>query len=212
MGPRARAHERPYWVPGKNDQTIMAIAPHPTVPAVLTGRRLTEDEFLRLPDDGRKYELVDGELKEVPTSFLHDVIAGNLVFALRPYTKGCGFVTIGQAGFRMASRNVRCPDISFTRKERLPDQKPNKGFGDAAPDLCIEIISPSEERADMQRKVREYFASGAEQVWHLFPDARRVIVFRAPDDSATLEADDEITGGDLLPGFACRVADLFEIE
>lgn len=188
------------------------ITPHPTVPAAPAGRRLSEDEFMRLPDDGRKYELVDGELKEVPTSFLHDTIGIQLAVRLQPFARGRGFLAGSQAGFRMASRNVRCPDVSFTRKERLPGGKPPDTFGDAAPDLCIEIISPSEERADMQRKVREYFASGAEQVWHLFPDARQVIVYRAPDDSATLEAADEITGGDLLPGFACRVADLFEIE
>jgi Uma2 family endonuclease len=175
-------------------------------------RRLTEDEFLRLPDDGRKYELVDGELKEVPAGYQHDVLVAFLITLLMPFARGRGFLAASSAGFRMTAGNVRSPDVSFARKERLPGGQPTKGFADLAPDLCIEIISPSEERADMERKVREYFASGAFQVWHLFPDARRVIVFRAPEDSATLEADDEITGGDILPGFACRVADLFEIE
>ena len=173
---------------------------------------MAEDEFLRLPDDGRKYELVDGELKEVPAGFEHDVLVMHLGFMLRPHAQGRGFLAASSAGFRMAPGNIRSPDVSFTRKERLSDGRPSKGFADLAPDLCIEIISPSEERADMQRKVREYFASGAEQVWHLFPDARRVIVFRTPNDTTTLETDEEITGGDLLPGFACRVADLFEIE
>ncbi len=190
-----------------------ASAPHPTVPtAALTGRRLTEDEFMRLPDDGRKYELVDGGLKEVPAGYQHNVLVALLIALLMPFARGRGFLAASSAGFRMAAGNVRSPDVSFTRKERVPGGKPSKGFEDLAPDLCIEIISPSEERADMERKVREYFASGAEQVWHLFPDARQVIVYRAPDDSATLEANDAITGGDLLPGFACRVADLFEIE
>jgi Uma2 family endonuclease len=188
-------------------RTPMAIAPHPS-----RQRRMTEDEFMRLPDDGRKYELVDGEPKEVPTSVTHDVIGSELIFRLRPYVKGRGFLTIGQAGFRMTSHNIRCPDVSFMRKERLPDGKPNEGFGDAAPDLCVEIISPSEERADMERKVREYFASGAEQVWHLFPERQRLVRFRSPGDSDTLEADDVIEGGDLLPGFSARIGDLFDLE
>ena len=174
--------------------------------------RMTEDEFMRLPDDGRKYELVDGEPKEVPTGVQQDIIAGNLYAALRPVARGRGFLTIGQAGFRMASRNIRSPDVSFTRKERFPGGVPPEGFGDAAPDLCVEVISPSEEPAEIARKVREYFASGAEQVWHLFPENRTAKVFTAPTADVTLGPEDELDGGDLLPGFHSRVAELFELE
>ena len=174
--------------------------------------RMTEDEFMRLPDDGRKYELVDGEPKEVPTSVRHDIIAGNLYTALRPLTRGRGFLTMGQAGFRMVTRNLRSPDVSFTRKERFPGGVPPEGFGDEAPDLCVEVISPSEEPAEIARKVREYFASGARLVWHLFPETRTAKVFTSPTADATLDPDDELDGGDLLPGFVCRVADLFELE
>lgn len=180
--------------------------------AITMPRRMTEDEFLRLPDDGRKYELVDGEPKEVPAGHKHDAIGFNVGFLIKPYTRGRGIVAGAQAGFRMRNGNVRSPDISFTLKSRLVDGQPSEGFENLAPDLCIEIISSSEEREEMVRKVREYFDADAQFVWHLFPDPRTLRVYTSPQDFTDYGADDEIEGGDLLPGFRCRVADLFALE
>jgi Uma2 family endonuclease len=129
-----------------------------------------------------------------------------------PFARGRGLLTGSQAGFRMADGNIRCPDLGFTRKERLPDGKAPKGFADFAPDLCVEIISPSEEREEMSRKVREYFAAGARQVWHLFPESQTVRVYTSPTEFTTFGPQDEIDGGDLLPGFRCCIADLFALE
>jgi Uma2 family endonuclease len=174
--------------------------------------RITEEEFMRLPHDGRKYELVDGEVIAVPAGMRHDEYGARMIFLLYPYTRGRGALCGSQAGFRMADGNIRAPDVSFTRRERLPDGKSPEGFGDAAPDLCIEIVSPSEEMADMERKLREYFAAGAKQVWHMFPESQTVRVFTSPTEFTTCGPQDEIDGGDLLPGFHGRVADLFALE
>jgi len=182
------------------------------------GARITEEELLRLPKDGpdnptlAKYELVDGRLREVPTSFTHDAICLNLILLLGAFMKGRGAGTTGQAGFRMTSGNIRVPDFSFTRKARLPGGKVPNTFGDLAPDLCVGIISPSEEKADMARKVRDYFGAGAEQVWHVFPEEQRVVVFTSPTETRTLNAEDTLTAADILPGFSCRVGDLFILE
>lgn len=176
-------------------------------------RDLSDAEIMRLPDDGRKYELVDGEWKPVPTNLRHDAIVAFLCFLLFPFTRGRGVLCGSQAGFRMApGGNLRSPDVSFTRKERLPNGQVPDGFGDAAPDLCIEIISPSEERSDMERKVCEYFANGALQVWHLFPERQQLRLFRSAENSVMLGPDDEAHGGDLLPGFRARIGDLFVVE
>jgi Uma2 family endonuclease len=172
---------------------------------------MTEEEFLRLPDDGRKYELIDGEIREVLATFEHDTIGANIIARLMPAARGKGVLASSQAGFRMTGGNIRCPDVSFTRKSRLPDGKPNKGFGDAAPDLCVEIISPSEDRKDMQRKIQEYFDAGAEQVWLLFPETREAIVYTSPTESKALAPEDEIDAADILPGFRCAVGDLFDV-
>lgn len=183
---------------------------------IRSGTRMTEDEFMRLPKDGfkefHKFELVDGRLKEVPTRSSHDQIRFRLLMRLGPFMLGQGGVSTGQAGFRMGDGNIRVPDISFTRKARLPGGRVPDAFGDVAPDLCVEMISPSEERADMARKVREHFEAGAEQVWHVFPERQQVVVFTAPAASRTLDADDTLTAGDILPGFSCRVGDLFILE
>ena len=112
----------------------------------------------------------------------------------------------------MSDGNIRVPDISFARKARLPSGRVPDAFGDVAPDLCVEMISPLEERADMARKVREHFEAGAEQVWHIFPEQQRVVVFTSPTETRTLNADDMLTAGDILPGFSCRVGDLFISE
>jgi Uma2 family endonuclease len=174
--------------------------------------RITEEEFLHLPDNGRKYELVDGELREVPTTIEHDVIGANIVALLVPHARGRGYVTISQAGYRIQSGNIRIPDVAYTRKERFPDGKPPKGFGDFAPDLCIEIISPSEDRLDMTRKLKEYFASGAHLVWHIFPETLSAFVYTSASEYSRLEADDELEAADLLPGFKCKLGELFLME
>ena len=147
-------------------------------------RKLTEAEFLRLPDNGRKYELVDGEAKGVPTAHDHAVIG----MRLGAQILGCassrrGYVAGSQAGFRMLNGNIRRPDVAFTLKARLPDGKPSKGFEDGAPDLAVEIVSPNEDAADLLRRVGEYFASGAQQVWLLFPETRTVSLYTSNSSS-----------------------------
>lgn len=178
----------------------------------VTQARMTEEQLLRLPDDGRKYELVDGEAKEVPAGLRHDEIGAIIIYRLTPHVIGRGSLFGSQAGFWMTSGNTRSPDVSFTRKERLPEGKAPVGFGDTAPDLAIEVISLSEDAADVFRKLGEYFASGSQQVWLVEPDTQQVTVYRSLMNPRTYNAQDEITAGDLLPGFRCRVADLFTLS
>lgn len=175
-------------------------------------RKITEEEFLRLPHDGRKWEFVEGEAREVPAGYQHDILVINIGAMLKPFARGRGFVSGSSAGFRMASGNVRSPDVSFMRKERLPGGMPSKGFQDFAPDLAIEIISPSEEPEEMAQKVAEYFGAGAEQVWHLFPDTKRVTIYYSQSDTASFRPEEELDAGDLLPGFSCRAEELFDLE
>ena len=179
---------------------------------IYPGMPITEDELMRLPKDGRKWEMEDGRLTEVPTNIKHEEIIFNLAVLLAPFKRGHGIVTLGQGGFRMKDGNVRAPDVSYTLKERFPGGNAPEGFGDLAPDLCVEIISPSERKAGIMRKVREYFSTGAVQVWHVFPERQEVIVFTSPTDTQTLGTDGILDAGGLLPGFSCLVRDLFETE
>ncbi len=184
---------------------VQEVVPYPGMP-------ITEDELMRLPRDGRKWELEDGRLTEVPTRFGHDEIGFNIILLIGPYTRGHGVGSTGQDGFRMANGNVRAPDVSFTRTERIPGGRPGSSFGSVAPDLCVEIISLSERPADIEEKLKDYFDSGASLVWHVFPERQQVTVFTSPTDAQTLGSEDILDAGGLLPGFSCRVADLFILE
>ncbi len=190
----------------------MAIAEAEIKPEIKPGMKITEDELMRLPKDGRKWELVDGRLTEVPTEWEHDIFSINLIGLMLPLTRGVGFMSSGQAGFRMNDGNVRAPDVSYTRKERIPGGTPPRGFGGTAPDLCVEFISPSEKPMEMARKVRDYFDTGATQVWHIFPERQQVIVFTSPTETQTLNSEDTLTADGILPGFSCRVSDIFTRE
>ena len=196
----------------------MAIAEAEIKSKVQPGMKITEGELMRLPKDGpenptlAKYELVEGRLTEVPTSFSHDAICLNLILRLGPFMKGRGAGTTGQGGFRMRNGNIRVPDFSFILKARLPGGRVPEGFGTVAPDLCVEVISPSEKQADIRRKIHDYFDSGASLVWHIFPEAQQVVVFTSPTEPQFLDADDILTADDVLPGFSCRVGDIFLTE
>ena len=78
-----------------------------------------------------------------------------------------------------------------------------------APDLAIEVISPSDKLREVEEKVDEWLAAGTTLVWVINPERKRVTVYRAPRSVTILTADDELDGQDVVPGFKCRVADLF---
>lgn len=112
----------------------------------------------------------------------------------------------------MANGNVRAPDVSFTRWERIPGGRPGGGFGSVAPDLCVEIISPSERPFDSADRRRDYFDSGASLIWYVFPEAQSVTVWTSPTEVRGLSGADTLDAGDLLPGFSCQVCDIFTGE
>jgi Uma2 family endonuclease len=173
--------------------------------------RLTEEEFLRLPDDGRKYELVEGEAREVPAGVLHDAIVARIIMVLGHFVHSIGILWGSSAGCRMATGKIRSPDVALVLWERLPERKLPVGFTDFAPDLAIEVLSPNENWAELGQKLGEYFASGTKQVWLVDPEAKTVTVYKSLTQVQVFCAEDELTGGDLLPNFRCQVADLFAV-
>jgi len=174
---------------------------------VAAKRKLTEEEFLRLPDDGRKYELVDGEAKEVPAGLKHDAIVMRIGFLMYPFAQKVGFLAASSAGFRMVTNNIRSPDVSLILRERLPEGELPEGFMDGAPDLAVEIISPNEDWVELGRKLGEYFMSGAKEVWLVDPKTQTVTVYKSLVDVRVFHADEEIST-ELLPGFKCKVFEL----
>jgi len=172
-------------------------------------RRWTEADLLCLPDDGRKYELVKGRLVEVPTGGRHGKITAEVLGRL--YIARSHEVSLFNSGtgFRTVQGNIRSPDVSVMRTERLPDGRAPIGFIDGAPDLAVEIVSPSETMSELLTKMAEYFESGAQEVWLLFPERKQVHRYRAELVVEVLNENDTLEGAPLLPGFSVRVGDLF---
>jgi Uma2 family endonuclease len=106
---------------------------------------------------------------------------------------------------------VRKPDVSFLCSGRLPGNRPARGYDAIPPDLAVEILSPRDLASDIDMKVEEYLRAGVRLVWVVNPDARTVRIHRADRTITGLHEGDELSGEDVLPGFACKVAEIFEI-
>lgn len=174
----------------------------------------TLEEFLALdwPEDGRKRELVRGEVVEVPTpGGPHNVIASRLHRLLSNFVdEQLGFVFTDNMGYvlSVSDATYRVPDVSFVADERIPPEGvPAVWY--APPDLAAEVVSPSDRTRDVEDKVQDYLAAGVRLVWVFWPDTQTVTVHAPDTEPRPLTADDILDGGDVLPGFAVPVATLF---
>lgn len=172
-----------------------------------TPGKATEADALRAQKNGTMCELVNGTLVEKVMGMPESFLASILISYLWPFvrTAQLGGVFAPDAQFRMEHGNLRLPDVSFTRRERLPNQLPQ--VGGWCPDLCVEILSPSNTIAEMQLKRQEYFTSGCHLVWEINPRTHTAIVYSSATDEGT--ATDTLDGGSVLPGFSLSLAALF---
>jgi len=175
---------------------------------------LRAEDLLNMPDDGFRYELVKGELIQMsPTGAQHGTIAGRLITFLGHFvlTNRLGEVLAAETGFKLESDSdtVRAPDVSFISKDRLPPEQAPEGYWPFAPDLAVEVISPGDTSQDVQAKVSEYLGAGTRLVWVVYPKTRNVVEYRPGGEARVLSEEDSLDGRDVVPGFRCRVGDLF---
>jgi Uma2 family endonuclease len=176
----------------------------------------TEVELQALPDDGYIHEIVDGELVMSPkNNFQHESIFSRLYLAMATFNRQhrLGVVRGSSAGFWMNNRNCRAPGLSFIPKARLIELgfKPNsRHFFPGAPDLVVEILSPSNTRAEIDARLRDFFASGAQLAWIINPRDECVEVCHSLTDRKLIGCGGALDGEHLLPGFQFPVADLFK--
>lgn len=178
----------------------------------LPSRPMTAEEFAELDPD-LKAELVRG--KVVPVALprpRHAVITLEIGARLLRFVKArkLGYVTV-ETGFLLARDpdTVRGPDVAFVSFERLGSQALPEGWLSCAPDLAVEVISPSERPKQVREKVQDWFAGGARRVWLVYPSTSSIYVLRSPTDVQILGPGDTLSGDDVLPGFTCPVAALF---
>jgi Uma2 family endonuclease len=173
--------------------------------------RATEADLLRTPDDGHKYELVDGEVRRMsPAGWRHGRVCLALGARLLAFVseRSLGQVADSSTGVRLPDGNVRSPDASFIAAGRLPEDAPTVGFSPVVPDLVVEVLSPDDHARMVLDKVGEYLESGVRLVWVIDPETRSATRYRSTTDVRPLAEDDDLDGEDVLPGFRCRLAEI----
>lgn len=183
--------------------------------ATVPTRLMTADEFLRMPDDGNSYELVEGkQVRVCPASVLSSTVAMTIGGLLSVFVRRHGLGKVGGAdwGAKLAVNpdTVRAPDVAFVRRERLREGRLTRGFFAGAPDLVVEVLSPSDRYRNVTRKVQEYLAAGASLVWIIDPEDRSAVVYRADGTVQTYGEDGVLDGSDLLPGFTLSLTEIWE--
>ena len=182
------------------DQTDMSFDP--------INSDITFDEFLANDIEG--YEFVKGELKRMsPPTMEHGEISMSLILPLGTYVrnKQLGRLYPADTTFKLGDRLVK-PDIAFVSNERLPENR--RQGSPIPPDLAVEVTSPSESQYDIIEKALAYLEAGTRLVWVIEPVAQTVTVYRSKTDIKTLTNNDTLSGEDVVEGFSCPVAQLFE--
>ena len=175
---------------------------------------ITADEFFRMPEDNHSYELVRGRLIQMPKpSPRHGIVGMRLGMPLYQFVEEQGLgVALMDVGFMLTSDpdTVRAPDISFLRREHIPETGLPDFFWPGAPDLAVEVRSKTDRWSDIIEKVDEYLRFGTQLVWVIDPKHLEVIVYRPGSEPFTLTRANELDGGDVVPDFRFPVSRLFE--
>lgn len=171
-------------------------------------------EFERLPEREGRSELVQGRLvREPPAGMEHGRLTARIGSLLRAFVHehGLGEVFGAETGFVLSENppTVRAPDVAFVGADRLPPGDLPTSFGKGAPDLAVEVVSPSSSAAGIREKIVDYLDAGTREVWVVEPVTKTLEVYRSDGTLRMLRGSDEVDGGDVLPGFDVRVEELF---
>ena len=184
--------------------------------ATLTpGKLLTAEEFATMPPpaDGARQELVQGRIIALPpVQGIHGIVAAEIAFLLRTACgRGparLGFVTCESGFIVQRDPDTVCgPDVAFWRATEQPDLP--AGYFAVPAAIVAEVLSPEDRMPRVREKVREYVAAGVRLVWLVNPETRTVTVYAGSMRGLELDDAETLDGGDVLPGFACRVAEFF---
>ena len=169
---------------------------------------MTLEEFLE--NDLEGYEYVKGELVPMPpATMIHGEISVNIIHYLDAYVREhqLGRLYTAETTFQLDDRVVK-PDVAFVSTDRLPENR--EKASPVPPDLAVEVVSPSDKHYDVTEKALAYLRSGTRLVWVIEPVAKTVMVYRSETDFTLLSCEDTLTGEDVVEGFSCPVAQLFE--
>ena len=175
---------------------------------------MTADELLALPRGQFRYELINGELKKMsPAGQKHGRITVRLTVPLAKHVRDrqLGEVYAAETGFKLKSNpdTVRAADIAFVGKERLRILGETESYWPGAPDLAVEVNSPSDTVLEVEKKVMEWLEFGSRLVWVVSSKLHTVTVYRSLTEIVVLTENDTLDGGDVVPGFQIPIAEIF---
>lgn len=182
----------------------------PYVPPMTSPAPMTADELLRVHLPDKRVELVRGALVvREPPGYTHGRVTVNLAVRVAAHLDRAGArqVLVAETGFTLARDpdTVRGPDLAILSRERVPEPEP-RGFLELAPDLVVEVLSPSDRAGEVLAKVADWLNAGTRLVWIVDPERRLARVYR-PDGTETLvTASEALDGEDVVRGFSCPLA------
>ena len=182
------------------------------MPMATVASPLTLEDFERLPDDGQLHEVDEGELVSMTRpKYRHSAVAKRFYDRLLDLEKHGGEVH-RELPFALSldPLTIRVPDVCFVSRERLAATSPD-GYVEGAPELAVEVVSPSESAEDLERKVTQYLGAGGRLVWVVYSETRHVHVFRADGSVSRLSAEQSIQAPELFGEWSSPLAPLFEI-
>lgn len=174
----------------------------------------TADELLRMSEQGARFELIRGELREMsPAGSQHGRFAINVSTPLDNHVKanGLGVVYAAETGFRVATDpdTVLAADVAFVTQERFEALGDSPSYFAGPPDLAAEVISPNDSYAAVDEKIAEWLEGGTRMLLLINPRRKTVIVFRSLESRRVLTVEDTIDGEDVVPGWKLPVAQIF---
>ena len=177
---------------------------------------MTVEDLYTMPDDGYKYELQAGMLVSEPLpGFRHGRLMIRMAELLSAHVRKhhLGVVTAGVSGFILARKpdTVRGPDVAFVSTERFEQSGDTVRAFSGAPDLAVEVLSPSNTPAGIRAKVADYFAAGTRRVWLVDSEAKSVTDYASFLSPHEFGEDDFLEGGEVIPGFRVRIGEIFEL-
>ena len=179
-----------------------------------TAQIVTAEELLQMPDDGFRYELVKGELKQMaPAGSEHGDLAMRIGWRLAQHVEEhkLGKAFAAETGFRLTSNpdTIRAPDLAFVSENRIAEAGEVIGFWPGGPDLAVEVVSPGDTYNEIEDKVLDWLDAGTRMVVVVNPRQRTVTLYRSRADIVILTQDDILDGNDVVPGWSLPVAEIF---
>jgi Uma2 family endonuclease len=172
----------------------------------------TDEELESLPRNGHKYELLDGELIMSPVRENHGSVCVEIILLIGVFVRQqkLGKVYDSSTGFRLAEDLLLSPDVAFVSNAQLKKIRiaPDK-FLLGAPDLVVEVLSPSDRKTQMNRKLDHYFEHGSKLAWLVNCRKQQVSIYTSDSVETLTAPNDVLSGGEVLPGFKCKLRQIF---